>query len=100
MPTRSRFEKHSHLFQTRQKRGLGARGVEPGLLQQAADLAHLTVATLVVSAGEDLLTPDGAGIAAAIPGARHLAIPGAGHAVGLEAPDAVNEAVLAHLARS
>ena len=47
------------------------------------------------SKGKDRLAP--VVLAAA---ACALAIPGAGHAVGLEAPDAVNEAVLAHLARS
>jgi pimeloyl-ACP methyl ester carboxylesterase len=51
----------------------------------------------VVVAGEDLLTRDSAAIAAAIPGARSVVVPGAGHAVGLEAPDAVNGALLAHL---
>jgi pyruvate dehydrogenase E2 component (dihydrolipoamide acetyltransferase) len=63
------------------------------------DLRRISVPTLVVTAAEDLLTPpeDGETIAAAIPGARSVVIPGAGHAVGLEAADAVNEALAAHL---
>lgn len=64
------------------------------------ELSRLTKPTLVVVAEEDLLTPNGAAIAAAIPDARLVSVPGAGHAVGLEAPEAVNEAILAHLASS
>jgi pimeloyl-ACP methyl ester carboxylesterase len=63
-----------------------------------ADLGHVCVPTLVLVAGEDLLTPAGDGIAAAIPGARCIVIPEAGHAVGLEAPEAVTQAILEHLA--
>lgn len=64
---------------------------------RAADLAGVSVPTLVVIAGEDLLTPDAGAIADAIPGAKRLLVPGAGHAVALEAADAVNEALRAHL---
>lgn len=60
-------------------------------------LAGLRVRTLVVGAGGDLLTPDAGAIAEAIPGATAVAVPDAGHAVALEAPDAVNRALLAHL---
>jgi len=60
-------------------------------------LGRVAIPTLVIAAGEDLLTPGGAAIAAAIPGARAVLVPDAGHAVGLEAPDAVNAALLAHL---
>lgn len=67
---------------------------------RAGDLADVRAPTLVVAAGEDLLTPDAAAIAEAIPDARLLRVPSAGHAVALEAPDAVNEALLAHLSRS
>ncbi len=62
------------------------------------DLAALRVPTLVVAAESDLLTPGGAELAKRIPGARCLVVPEAGHAVGLEAPDTVNAALLEHLA--
>jgi len=64
---------------------------------RTTDLASLSVPTLVVAAGEDLLTPGAEAVADAIPNARVLRVPAAGHAVGLEAPDAVNEALAAHL---
>jgi pyruvate dehydrogenase E2 component (dihydrolipoamide acetyltransferase) len=64
------------------------------------DLDRVTVPTLVVVAGDDLLTPDGVTIAAAIAGARSIVVPGAGHAVALEAPEAVNAALVEHLARA
>ncbi|MGH0031180.1 MAG: alpha/beta fold hydrolase [Myxococcota bacterium] len=60
-------------------------------------LGDVAVPTLVVAAGADLLTPDAAALAEAIPGATLRVVPDAGHAVALEAPDAVNEALLAHL---
>jgi pimeloyl-ACP methyl ester carboxylesterase len=63
-----------------------------------SDLGRVSVPTLVIVAGEDLLTPDGEEIAESIPGARLVIVPEAGHAVGLEAPEAVNDAVLEHLA--
>lgn len=64
---------------------------------RSGDLARIAVPTLVVAAGEDLLTPDAPAVAAAIPDAKLLAVEGAGHAVALEAPDAVNDAIAAHL---
>ena len=60
------------------------------------DLAKLSVPTLVVAAGEDLLTPGSDAIARAIPAARLHVEPRAGHAVALEAPDAVNRAIADH----
>lgn len=65
-----------------------------------ADLARLAVPTLVLVAGGDLLTPRGEEIAAAIPGAELVEVPGAGHALGLEAVEAVNEALSRHLERN
>jgi 3-oxoadipate enol-lactonase len=62
-----------------------------------ADLSGISVPTLVVSASEDLLVPDSDFIASEIPGATLLVVEGAGHAVALESPDAVNEAIMAHL---
>ena len=65
---------------------------------RSGDLASVSIPTLVVVAGEDLLTPGGEAIADAIPNAKILVVEGAGHAVALEASDAVNEAITAHLA--
>jgi pimeloyl-ACP methyl ester carboxylesterase len=62
-----------------------------------ADLVRVSVPTLVLAAGGDLLTPDGEAVAAAIPGARCRTIPAAGHAVTLEAPAAVTDAIRAQL---
>jgi pyruvate dehydrogenase E2 component (dihydrolipoamide acetyltransferase) len=64
---------------------------------RSRDLSTLDVPTLVVIAGEDLLTPGAEAIADAIPGAKRLVVAGAGHAVALEAPEVVNEAILAHI---
>lgn len=76
-----------------------AAGMRAWSGSRRADLPRIGVPTLVVVAGEDLLTPDGAAMAAAIPGARCVEVPGAGHAVGLEAPEAVNAALEEHLGR-
>ena len=65
-----------------------------------SDLARITAPTLVVAGGADLLAPDAERVARAIPKATLVAAPGAGHAVALEAPDTVNDAILAHLHRS
>ena len=65
---------------------------------RAGDLATISVPTLVIVASEDLLTPGAERIAEAIPGAKLLVVESAGHAVALEAPEAVNEAIAAHLA--
>jgi pimeloyl-ACP methyl ester carboxylesterase len=65
---------------------------------RVSDLAKLSMPTLVVVAGEDLLTPNAETIAAAIPGAQLLVVPHAGHAVALESPDTVNQAITTHLA--
>ena len=62
-------------------------------------LAQLGVPTLVVAGTEDLLTPDAREVADAIAGARFLAVGGAGHAVALEAPQAVAGAILERIAR-
>ena len=61
-------------------------------------LAAIAAPTLVLVAGGDLLIPGGEALGRAIPGAKTVVVPGAGHALALEAPDAVNEALLAHLA--
>ena len=61
------------------------------------ELAGIGVPTLVVVAGQDLLTPDAGAIAAAIPGAQRLDVPEAGHAVAVEAAEVVTAALIAHL---
>ena len=67
---------------------------------RGADLGAISLPTLVVAGADDLLAPDAAAVARAIPGAAFLLVPGAGHAVALESHEAVNDAILAHLARS
>ena len=62
------------------------------------DLAKIEAPTLVLVGGADLLTPDGEALAQAIPGARALVVDRAGHALGIEEPDAVIEAIAKHLA--
>jgi pyruvate dehydrogenase E2 component (dihydrolipoamide acetyltransferase) len=64
----------------------------------AGTLAALPMPALVVAAGDDLLTPGAEAVAAALPGARLAVVPGAGHAVGIEAAPRVSELVLEHLA--
>lgn len=61
-------------------------------------LGRISVPTLVVAGSEDLLTSGVEKIAESIPGASLVTIAGAAHAVALEAPEAVNEALLQHLA--
>jgi 3-oxoadipate enol-lactonase len=65
-----------------------------------ATLATITVPTLVVAGEEDTIsTPNEArGIAAAVPGARLVTIPGAGHLSSLEQPAAFSRAVREFLA--
>lgn len=60
-------------------------------------VGSLTAPTLVVAGEADLLTPDSPRLASAIPGARCVVLPRVGHAVAIEAPEAVNEALAHHL---
>jgi pimeloyl-ACP methyl ester carboxylesterase len=62
------------------------------------DLPRITAPTLVLGAGADLLTPDTADVALAIPGAACILVPGAGHALASEAPGSLADALLAHIA--
>lgn len=64
------------------------------------DLARLAAPTLVLTGGADLLATDGPRIAAGVPGARAQVVPGAGHALTLEAADAVRDAILSHVEAS
>jgi 3-oxoadipate enol-lactonase len=61
------------------------------------DLSQIGVPTLVISAGDDLLTLHPTSLIESIPGAVSVVIEGAGHAVALEAPDEVNRAIAEHL---
>jgi pyruvate dehydrogenase E2 component (dihydrolipoamide acetyltransferase) len=75
-----------------------AAGLRAWSGSREAELGELRAPTLVVAAGEDLLTPGGERVAAAIPDARCIEIEGVGHAVGIEAGERVNAALLEHLA--
>ena len=58
----------------------------------------LRVPTLVVAGGADLLAPHAAEVARRIPAAKCEVVAGSGHAVSIEAPDALNTALANHLA--
>ena len=64
---------------------------------RAGDLGRIRARTLVIAGEEDLLTPDAAELAKQIPRAELVRIPGAGHAVGIEAGEAVARAILGHV---
>ena len=58
-------------------------------------LPEISIPTLVVVGERDVLTPpaDSEAMAAAIPGARLVTIPGAGHLTPMERPKAVSQAL-------
>jgi 3-oxoadipate enol-lactonase len=64
-----------------------------------AELAAISVPTLVISGAEDPTTPPatGAAIASRIPGARHEVIDVAAHLANVERPDAFNQLLKEHL---
>ena len=72
-------------------------GLEAWSGSRKTELSALAMPTLVVAAGEDLLTPGAEALAQSIPQSTLIRVEGAGHAVALEEPDAVNQAILAHL---
>jgi pyruvate dehydrogenase E2 component (dihydrolipoamide acetyltransferase) len=74
-----------------------AAGLRAWAGSRAGDLAAIAVPTLVIAAGEDLLTPGGAAVAGAIPKARSLVVPGAGHAITIEAAGTVSAAIREHV---
>jgi pimeloyl-ACP methyl ester carboxylesterase len=76
-----------------------AAGMRAWSGSRSADLGAITAPTLVIAAGADLLTPDSGSVATAIPGARCLVIPDAGHAVAIEAADRVGTALVERVAR-
>ena len=61
------------------------------------ELAEIRVPTLVLLAGDDLLTPKGEDVARAIPHAACESIQGSGHALSVESAEDVNRLVLEHL---
>ena len=65
-------------------------------MDNRAGLASLGVPTTVVVGSRDILTPPrlGRGLAAAIPGARLIELPGAGHMLPYEEPDRLAEIIL------
>ena len=74
-----------------------ARGMASWSGSRAANLSELKVATLVIVAGADLLTPGSKALGLAIPGATHCVLEHVGHAAASEAAAAVCEALLSHL---
>lgn len=68
-------------------------------LDLRVDLASITAPTLVISGAQDPATPPehGAAIAAGIPGARPVVIPGAAHLANVSSPHEVTGALLDHL---
>jgi pimeloyl-ACP methyl ester carboxylesterase len=74
-------------------RGMGKRP------DRRADLARISVPTLVLVGEEDLVTPpaDAKALAAAIPNARLEIIAGAGHMAPYENPAAANAVILEFL---
>lgn len=65
---------------------------------RGSDLGEITVPTLILLAGDDLLTPNGGAVASAIPNAKCESIEGCGHALAVDGAEAVNRLVREHLA--
>ncbi|MCJ2057162.1 alpha/beta hydrolase [Methylobacterium sp. J-048] len=65
------------------------------------DLPRITAPALIVSGAEDAILPTRLSrtIAARLPNARHVEVPGAAHLVPLEAPEAANSLILDSLER-
>jgi pimeloyl-ACP methyl ester carboxylesterase len=77
------------------------RQLRASLSHDVADALHrITAPTLVIHGGADPLvpTPNGAYLAAHIPGARSIVYPGVGHIPIVERADEFNRDVLAFLA--
>jgi 3-oxoadipate enol-lactonase len=75
--------------------GYAAAAVALGTADTRADLALIRVPTLVIHGERDSVVPSetGAELARAVPKARLVVIPGAGHASNQQAPEAYNRAV-------
>lgn len=77
----------------------GLLAVQPGWRELAAQLAPLGKPVLLVVGERDPVSRwPCESLAAALPGARLVVVPGAGHVVNLEAREAVNEALVDFLA--
>lgn len=77
-----------------------ARAVAAYTTPPAATLAALRMPILVVQAGDDLLTPSARELISLLPQARSILVPGAGHALLVEAPEAALPEITAHLDRA
>jgi pyruvate dehydrogenase E2 component (dihydrolipoamide acetyltransferase) len=75
-----------------------ATGLNSWSERRGMDFSGIETPTLVLAAGDDLLTRNAACVADSMPNARAVVVPDAGHALGLEAPEIVNREILAHLA--
>ena len=64
---------------------------------RARDLSRISVPTLVITGDDDVLTPGGTAVAAAIPGAERLALADTGHAAAIEQGPRVAAAIVAHV---
>ncbi|MBI5506464.1 MAG: alpha/beta fold hydrolase [Deltaproteobacteria bacterium] len=74
-----------------------AAGIAAWSGSRSANLTDVSVPTLVIAAGADLLTPRGEALGSAIAGASLCVLDSVGHAAATEAAEAVCEALLAHL---
>ncbi len=74
-----------------------AAGIAAWSGSRSADLAGVSVATLVIAAGADLLTPRGEALGRAIAGATVCVLDSVGHAAATEAAEPVCQALIAHL---
>ncbi len=62
------------------------------------DLGELRAPALILIGAQDLLTPDGESVGAALPHAHTIVISGAGHGLAIEEGDTVTRAIREHLA--
>lgn len=73
-----------------------------GAMDLRPDLPAITAPTLVVTGADDPASPPahGRAIAAAVPGARYVTVPGAAHLASVEQPAAVGTLLTDHLERA
>ena len=64
---------------------------------RGAELGEIEAPTLVLAGGADLLTPDSAAIAAAIPHAKIEVVEGSGHGLAIDGAEAVTRLLVSHL---